>query len=137
MEEPESIETADADFRRYLELASMVVAAPAGATSMPAGSSPTPGRSGARSWCAGRTPLDVPAGRAATIFSLNLATWGDDRAVRAVAGPSETAELAARLDRRGAETDTGVIRWWMRQLVVRRPTGAGHDSDDAVLTTCT
>ena len=44
------------------------------------------------------TALDVPAGRAATIFSLNLATWRDDPAVTAVAAPAETAALADRLE---------------------------------------
>ena len=65
-------------------------------------------------------PLEVPAGLAATIFGLNLATWGDDPAVAAVADLSERSELAGRLEGRAGETATGVIRWWMRQLVVRR-----------------
>jgi len=119
VEEPESIETEDADFARYLELASIVVAGRGGdlyAGRLLAEARPEPGEVVVRR----RTPLDVPAGLAATIFSLNLTTWGDDPAVLAVSGPSERSELAARLERRGAETDGGVIRWWMRQLVVGR-----------------
>ena len=120
VEEPERIDTDDADFRRYLELASVVVAGRGGDlyagrllahAAAPPGTVPVVRR---------RTPLDVPAGRAATIFSLNLTTWRDDPAVAAVAGPDETADLADRLERRVADTSTGVIRWWMRQLVVRR-----------------
>jgi hypothetical protein len=64
--------------------------------------------------------LDVPVGRAATIFSLNLDTWKDDPAVVAVAGPGETAALAERLESRRSDPATGAIRWWMTQLVVRR-----------------
>jgi hypothetical protein len=62
----------------------------------------------------------VPAGRAATIFSLNLATWGHDPSVAAIAGPDETAELADRLEKRINDRSTGVIGWWMRQWVLQR-----------------
>jgi len=118
VEEPERIDTDDADFRRYLELASAVVGARGG--DLYAGRVLDDAIPGSAQVVARRcTALDVPAGRAATIFSLNLATWRDDPAVAAVAGPDETAELADRLQRRGPDTSTGVIGWWMRQLVLR------------------
>ncbi len=120
VEEPEYIDTDDPDFRRYLELASVVVGARGGDlyagrlladAPVPASAEVVLGRS---------RPLDVPSGLAATIFSLNLATWRDDPAVAAVASAEETADLADRLERRGPETSTAVIRWWMRQVVTRQ-----------------
>ncbi len=119
VEEPESIETVDGDFTRYLELASIVVAGRGGdlyAGRVLADARPPSATVVLRR----RTPLDVHAGLAATIFSLNLATWGDDPAVGEAAGPAERSELAARLEHRGPDTSTGVIRWWMRQLAVAR-----------------
>jgi len=87
-------------------------------TSTPDASWPTPGtsvhRDGPAAVRAARRP---PPAWAATIFSLNLATWSDDPSVAAVAGPDETAELAERLERRVNDRSTGVIGWWMRQLV--------------------
>jgi SAM-dependent methyltransferase len=121
VEEPERIETDDADFRRYLELASVVVGARGGdlyVGRLLADGGPPPSTEVVLRRC---TALDVPAGRAATIFSLNLSTWRDDPAVAAVAAPSETADLADRLGRRRDDRSTGVIRWWMGQLVVHGP----------------
>ncbi len=120
VEEPERIDTDDDDFRRYLELASVVVAGRGGDLYAGRLLADAPAPPGTVVAVCRSTPLDVPAGRAATIFSLNLTTWRDDPAVAAVAGPDETADLADRLERRVTETSTGVIRWWMRQLVVRR-----------------
>jgi SAM-dependent methyltransferase len=120
VEEPERIETDDADFRRYLELAALVVGARGGdlyAGRLLADVGPPGSTEVVLRRC---TPLDVVAGRAATIFSLNLSTWRHDPAVAAVAGPEETAALADRLERRRSDTSTGAIRWWMRQLVARR-----------------
>jgi trans-aconitate 2-methyltransferase len=120
VEEPERIDTDDRDFRRYLELASVVVGARGGdlyAGRLLADAPVPPSTDLVLRRC---TPLDVPAGRAATIFSLNLATWADDPSVAAVAGPHETAALAERLQRRTTDRSTGVIGWWMRQLVLQR-----------------
>jgi trans-aconitate 2-methyltransferase len=120
VEEPERIETDDVDFRRYLELAAAVVGARGG--DLYAGrllaevGAPPPTEMVLRR-C---TALDVPAGRAATIFSLNLSTWRHDPAVAAVAAPEETADLADRLERRRPDPSTGAIRWWMSQLVLQR-----------------
>jgi trans-aconitate 2-methyltransferase len=119
VEEPARIDTDDPDFRRYLELAAAVVGERGG--DLYAGrllaDLPTPAPTEV---VLRRTaPLDVPAGRAATIFSLNLATWRHTPAVAAVAGPEETAGLADRLERRTTDGTTGVIRWWMAQLVLR------------------
>jgi SAM-dependent methyltransferase len=123
VEEPERIDTADADFRRYLELASVVVGSRGGdlyAGRLLAAAATAPSCRLMLERC---TPLEVPAGRAATIFSLNLATWGDDPAVAAVVAPGEIAGLARRLEHRVGDGSTGVIRWWMRQLVVGRVAG--------------
>jgi trans-aconitate 2-methyltransferase len=120
VEEPERIDTDDPDFRRYLELASVVVGARGGdlyAGRLLADAPVPPSTEIVLRRC---TPLDVPAGRAATIFSLNLATWAHDPSVAAVAGPDETADLADRLERRTTDRSTGVIGWWMRQLVFQR-----------------
>jgi trans-aconitate 2-methyltransferase len=117
VEEPERIDTGDADFRRYLELASVVVRSRGGdlyAGGRLADAAP-PTSPVMLERC---TPLEVPAGKAATIFSLNLATWGDDPAVSVVSAPEEIAGLARRLEHRVGDVSTGVIRWWMRQLVV-------------------
>jgi SAM-dependent methyltransferase len=120
VEEPERIDTDDADFRRYLELAAVVVGARGGdlyAGRRLAHIALAPSAQVVLQRC---TALDVPSGMAATIFSLNLATWSDDPAVAAVAGPDEMTDLADRLERRVTDSSTGAIRWWMRQLVVRR-----------------
>ena len=119
VEEPERIDTDDADFRRYLELAEIVVGARGGdlyAGRLLAEVSPPSTETVVRR----RTALEVTTALAATIFSLNLGLWRDDPAVAAVAGADETAELAERLAGRGSDMSTGVIRWWMHQLVVGR-----------------
>ena len=97
VEEPAAIDTADADFRRYLELAAVVVGARGGdlyAGRVLGGVTPPPW---ATTIVDRRTPLDVGTGAAATIFSMNLETWRDDPAVTAVAGSGETAALLGRL----------------------------------------
>jgi len=118
VEEPEHIETDDPDFRRYLELAAAVVADRGGdlyvgrelvALTPPPGASVLVERD---------APLEVTAGSAASIFSLNLATWGDDPVLEDVAQPGEAAALLERLRRRRADPATGVIRWHMRQVVM-------------------
>jgi SAM-dependent methyltransferase len=119
VEEPERIDTDDADFRRYLELASVVVGARGGDLYAGRFLADAPAPLSTEVVLRRATALDVPAGLAATIFSLNLPTWADDPSVRAVAGPDETGHLAERLRRRVSETSTGVIRWSMRQLVAR------------------
>jgi SAM-dependent methyltransferase len=120
VEEPERIDTDDEDFRRYLELASVVVADRGG--DLYAGRQlvdlvvpPEVVRVVDR-----RAPLDVAAGSAASIFALNLSTWGGDPALSQVTAPGEAASLLARLEERRADPSMGVIRWYMRQLVLRR-----------------
>jgi trans-aconitate 2-methyltransferase len=120
VEEPEQIDTDDGDFRRYLDLAAVVVGSRGGdlyAGRLLADATPPPSTA---VLLRRRTALDVPAGRASTIFSLNLATWGDDPALAGVVSPDEVAELGARLERRVGDPSTGVIGWWMGQLVVGR-----------------
>lgn len=124
VEEPERIDTVDADFRRYLELASVVVGARGGDLYAGRLLADAPAPASTEMVLRRCVPLDVPAGMAATIFSLNLATWSDDPSVAAVAGPDETAELAERLERRVNDRSTGVIGWWMRQLVCAAVVGS-------------
>jgi SAM-dependent methyltransferase len=119
VEEPEAIDTADPDFRRYLELATAVVADRGGDLYVGrrlAALGPPPG---ARAVLNREVPLAVTAGAAARIFSLNLATWRHDPAVAGVAGPEETADLLARLHDRVGDASAGVIRWHMRQVAIR------------------
>jgi SAM-dependent methyltransferase len=121
VEEPEHIETDDPDFRRYLELAAAVVADRGGDLYVGrelVALTPPPGAS---VLIEQEAPLEVVAGSAASIFSLNLGTWGDDPVLRGVARPGEAAALLARLRDRCADRTTGVIRWHMRQLVMTRP----------------
>jgi len=117
VEEPERIDTEDPDFRRYLELASAVVASRGGdlyAGRLLAEMAPEPST---RVLIDRSTPLDVSSARAATIFSMNLSTWSADPSLSDLATPDETADLALRLERRRSDDSTGVIRWWMRQYV--------------------
>jgi trans-aconitate 2-methyltransferase len=121
VEEPEHIETDDVDFRRYLELAAAVVADRGGDLYVGrALVALTPPR-GASVVVEQDAPLEVTAGAAASIFSLNLATWGSDPVLRGVARPGEAAALLERLRARRADPATGVIRWHMRQVVMARP----------------
>jgi SAM-dependent methyltransferase len=121
VEEPERIDTDDADFRRYLELACAVVADRGG--DLYVGHelldlAPAPGTTIELQRDA---PLEVTAGAAASIFSLNLGIWGEDPALGRLASREEIAALWARLDARRTDLATGVIRWHMRQVVMARP----------------
>jgi hypothetical protein len=66
------------------------------------------------------TELEVTAGSAASIFSLNLGIWGDDPVLRDVASPGEVATLLERLRARQRDRTPGIIRWHMRQVVMVR-----------------
>lgn len=120
LEEPEAIDTADPDFRRYLELAETVVAARGGDLYVGRRLTGVSPPAGAEVLVQREVPLAVTAGSAARIFSLNLGTWRHDPALTGVAGPEETAALLHRLQRRAGDASTGVIRWHMRQVVVTR-----------------
>ncbi len=120
VEEPERIDTDDPDFRRYLELAGAVVADRGG--DLYAGHelldfTAPPGTS---IIVAQDAPLEVRAGAAASIFSLNLGIWGDDPVLAGVADAGEVEALLQRLQRRCSDAATGVIRWHMRQVVLER-----------------
>ncbi len=119
-EEPERIDTDDPDFRRYLELADAVVADRGGDLyvghelldlAAPPDTSVIVHQD---------APLEVSAGAAASIFSLNLGIWGGDPVLAGVAAPGEVDALLRRLRRRCSDASTGVIRWHMRQVVVQR-----------------
>ncbi len=121
VEEPEAIDTADPDFRRYLELAAAVVADRGGdlyAGGQLAGLVPP---APAEVALDRRVPLEVVAGAAAGIFSRNLATWGHDPALAGLAAPGEADALLERLVARRADRSAGVIRWHMRQVVLTTP----------------
>jgi len=120
VEEPERIDTDDPDFVRYLELAAAVVADRGGDLYVGhdlAGLAAPPGTTVVLDTDA---PLEVSAGAAASIFSLNLGIWGHDPVLAEVAHPGEVAALLARLRHRRADDTTGVIRWHMRQVVMAR-----------------
>jgi trans-aconitate 2-methyltransferase len=120
VEEPERIDTDDRDFLRYLELAAAVVADRGGDLYVghelvdlvaPTGTSLVVQRD---------AELDVSAGSAASIFSLNLGIWGDDPVLSDVAPPGEVAALLNRLRARQRDLTQGIIRWHMRQVVMMR-----------------
>jgi len=120
VEEPERIDTDDADFRRYLELADAVVADRGG--DLYVGHdlfdlTPPPHTSLVVHRDA---PLEVTAGSAASIFSLNLGIWSADPAVDRIASRDEISALLARLEHRRSDATAGVIRWHMRQVVMAR-----------------
>ena len=121
VEEADAIETDDPDFSRYLELAAVAVAdagGDLGAGRLLREMAAAPDRTVV--WQR-RRALEVTAGAAATLFSLNLSVFGSSPAVAAVAAPGELAALAGRLAARTAEDDTAVIGWTMGQLVLGRP----------------
>jgi SAM-dependent methyltransferase len=120
VEEPERIDTDDPDFRRYLELASAVVADRGGDLYVGRELVGLPSPPGTSVVLQRGAPLEVSAGSAAHIFSLNLGTWRGDPALAGVAGPGETASLLARLQERLSDSATGVIRWHMRQVVMAK-----------------
>jgi len=120
VEEPERIDTDDPDFLRYLQLAGAVVADRGG--DLYVGHdlldlTPPPGTAIVVERDA---PLEVSAGEAASIFSLNLGIWGHDPVLTGVAQPDEVPALLARLQHRRSDRTRGVIRWHMRQVVVTR-----------------
>ena len=121
LEEPERIDTEDADFRRYLELAAAVVAARSAdlfvgarlhGADVPAGWGTALDRD---------TELDVAVGSAAGMFVHNLRTWAGDPVVAGRVSPGEVDALAARLQSRLPDNARGVIRWHVRQVVRIRP----------------
>jgi SAM-dependent methyltransferase len=119
VEEPERIDSTDAVFRTYLEIAGGLIADRGGDLYV--------GRElGAMaSGLGGRVRHDdvavvAPAtGDVATIFGLNLSVWGGDPWVVAHHGGS-LGVLADALAARRNMADRGRIGWRMRQLVVER-----------------
>lgn len=120
VEEPERIDTDDPDFRRYLELAGAVVADRGGDLYVGRELLDLAAPPGASVIVHQDAPLEVTAGEAASIFSLNLGIWGTDPVLGALSDPGEVDALLQRLRRRCSDPSTGVIRWHMRQVVVQR-----------------
>ena len=115
LEEPERIDTDDAVFQRYLQVASSAVAA-RGAT-MLAGSlvhAAVANLDGVR--IDREVSHPVATTDAATMFQLNLVTLRHDPA--AGLDQKEAVELAAGLAARRSDPGTGAITWHVRQVVV-------------------
>ena len=126
VEEPERIDTDDRDFLRYLELASAVVADRGGDLYVGHELLDLTAPPGTSIVVRQDAPLEVRAGDAARIFSLNLGIWGDDPVLKDTTGPGEVDALLERLRERGSDSSSGVIRWHMRQVVlVRSVRGSG------------
>jgi SAM-dependent methyltransferase len=123
VEEPERIDTDDGDFLRYLELAGAVVADRGGDLYVGHELRDLGAAPGTSIVLARDAPLEVAAGAAASIFSLNLGIWGEDPVLEGVADAGEVAALLTRLRARRSDSTTGVIRWHMRQLVMVRDAG--------------
>jgi SAM-dependent methyltransferase len=120
VEEPEWIETPDAVFRRYLEIAGGLVADRGG--NLYAGTE----LGGQASFAGGRRLHDElaivspPTGEAATVFAQNLRVWRDDPWVTARHPAVELDLLADGLAARRTMADRGRIRWGMRQVAIVR-----------------
>ena len=113
LEEPESIETDDEVFRRYLALTASVVAS-RGAAMLVGGTLGTMPAAVNRVW-----PLDVAAADAATMFSLNLATVRTDPWVVDHHDAAELDALGEALHERiVAPAGLPPVRWRLRQVVV-------------------
>lgn len=116
LEEPESIDTDDDVFRRYLALTASVVASRG--VEMFVG----PTLAGLPAVLSRVWPLDVSAVDAATMFSLNLATVRADPWVAAHHDDAELDELAADLRHRMlTRMARPPVRWRIRQLVLAAP----------------
>jgi trans-aconitate 2-methyltransferase len=120
VEEPERIDTDDRDFLRYLELAAAVVADRGGDLYVGHELQDLTAPPGISIVVQQDAELDVAAGSAASIFSLNLGIWGDDPALRDVASPGEVSTLLERLRARQRDRTGGIITWHMRQVVMVR-----------------
>lgn len=129
LEEPESIDTDDEVFRRYLALTTGMVA------SRGAEMFVGPALAGLPAVLDRVWPLDVSAVDAATMFSLNLATVRTDPWVEAHHDVDELDELAAELRQRMVtRMARPPVRWRIRQLVLaaQRPaSGAAQPSRSA------
>ena len=119
LEEPERIDTEDDDFRRYLELAATVVAAPGGLRRT------APARGGVAAGLGvvvdRMAALEVSMGDAAGMFVRNLRTWAHDPSLEGCTSTTELDSLASRLGARLDDDRLGAIRWHLRQVVTARP----------------
>jgi len=121
VEEVEWIETTSPTFREYLAIVEALVAR-SGGTLYVGRRLDGLGDAGAlRQRASTVTRLPVADRRAAAMFALNLAAWGDDRDLRARHGEEALARLGALL-RATAESadDASRITWGLRQIVFER-----------------
>jgi SAM-dependent methyltransferase len=120
LDEIEWIEASDPVLRAHLRLADAMVAT-SGAR-MVAG--PVLGglaeAAGLRSRLARVTELPVPTARAATMFAMNQAAWGDTPVTLGLCEEAELAELRAGTARLLESPATGEITWGLHQAAYAR-----------------
>jgi len=123
LEEIEDIQTEDALFQAYLEVAAAPLVARG--TDLFIGRAlahmaPVPGTTVAHCEIALLRPR---IGDVAAMFRLNLATLRHDKAVRSRYRDDELDAIAATLAARSHADETGAITWRIRQLVLKRTSG--------------
>ena len=122
VEEVEWIETANATFRDYLGIVEALLTR-SGGTLYIGGRLHDLGDIGAlRRHSSAVARIPVADRRAAAMFALKLAAWGDYPDLRAHYGDDRTAGLGAVLRAMAENPDDGTtITWGLRQLVFERP----------------
>jgi DNA/RNA-binding domain of Phe-tRNA-synthetase-like protein/SAM-dependent methyltransferase len=121
LDEIEWIEASDPVLQAHLRLAGAMVAT-SGAR-MCAGPllGGLAGAAGLRPRLARVTELPVPTARAATMFAMNLAAWGDRPVALGLCQPAELAELRAGMARLLDSPAEGQITWGLHQAAYARP----------------
>ncbi len=121
LDEIEWIEASDPVLQAHLRLAGAMVAT-SGAR-MCAGPllGGLAGAAGLRPRLARVTELPVPTARAATMFAMNLAAWGDRPVALGLCEPAELAELRAGMARLLDSPAEGQITWGLHQAAYARP----------------
>lgn len=112
LEEVATIDTDDAIFARYLEVAAGLLASRG--TDLYVGDRLDAGDTIVDR----RASISPPAGLAAELFALNLGVWRDDPWVTAHVRAAELDDLAREIDERTDWADTGVITWTHRQVAL-------------------
>jgi len=121
LDEIEWIEASDPVLQAHLRLAGAMVAT-SGAR-MCAGPllGGLAGAAGLRPRLARVTELPVPTARAATMFAMNLAAWGDRPVALGLCQPAELAELRAGMARLLDSPAEGQITWGLHQAAYAGP----------------
>ena len=121
VDEVERIETSNRDFAEYLAIVDELVSRAGGMLYVGPRLEALGDVGPLRKRTSAVACLPVADRRAAAMFALNIATWGDDPDVRARHGEGGLARLGAAL-RAIAEgpDDTSTITWGLRQIVFER-----------------